>query len=108
MALSAAVGVGMNLDRSIQVNRDNQLQPGYELPLPIDQTDRSDVLSVIRQLFSDGQPRTPATVATEQLNLVHLLGIHLQWGAVPQPARSVRHGLARLIDTGTGFSAIRA
>ena len=26
-------------------------------PLPIDQTDRSDVLAVIRQVFSDGQPR---------------------------------------------------
>jgi hypothetical protein len=28
-----------------------------ERPLPIDQSDRSDVLAVVRQVFSDGQPR---------------------------------------------------
>jgi type I restriction enzyme S subunit len=35
----------------------DQLELGYELPPPIDQTDRLDVLAVIRQVFSDGQPR---------------------------------------------------
>jgi type I restriction enzyme S subunit len=36
---------------------DAQLVLDSHQPLPIDQTDRSDVLAVIRQVFSDGQPR---------------------------------------------------
>lgn len=36
---------------------EHQSESEYEQPPPIDQTDRSDVLAVIRQVFSDGQPR---------------------------------------------------
>jgi Type I restriction modification DNA specificity domain len=37
---------------------DGQLEFDSDKASPIDQTDRSDVLAVIRQVFSDGQPRT--------------------------------------------------
>jgi len=40
-----------------QEHSGNHLELGYELLQSIDQTDRSDVLAVIRQVFSDGHPR---------------------------------------------------
>jgi type I restriction enzyme S subunit len=55
--LPTAVSVGMSRDRSAQEPPGNQFELGYELPPSIDQTDRSDVLAVIRHVFSDGQTR---------------------------------------------------
>ncbi len=45
-------------EAATQEHPGNQLELGYTLPTPIDQTDRSNVLAAIRQVFSDGQPRT--------------------------------------------------
>ena len=52
-AISATLDVTMSTARA-------QQYPGkiIEVPLPIDQTDRSDALAAIRQVFSDGKPRT--------------------------------------------------
>jgi type I restriction enzyme, S subunit len=57
-ALSAAVSTGMSPDRLAHEDRGNQLELGYKIPPPIDQSDRSDVLAMIRQVFSDGRLRT--------------------------------------------------
>jgi hypothetical protein len=43
---------------SIQTHSGKQPDFDYEQLPPIDQTDRSDVLAIIRQVFSDGQSRT--------------------------------------------------
>jgi hypothetical protein len=56
-ALSAAVSCGLSADGSSQKHSGNQLELGYELPPSIDQTDRTDVLALIRQVFSDGRLR---------------------------------------------------
>jgi hypothetical protein len=52
-----AAGVEKHSNRSALEHPDEQPELAYEPP-PIDQTDRSEVLAVIRQVFSDGQPRT--------------------------------------------------
>ena len=43
---------------SIKTHSGKKSDFDYERPPPIDQTDRSDVLIIIRQVFGDGQPRT--------------------------------------------------
>jgi hypothetical protein len=48
----------VSIGGATQEHPGNQLELGNKLPTPIDQTDRSDVLAVIRQMFSDGQPRS--------------------------------------------------
>ena len=44
-------------EAATQEHSGNQSELGYELPPSIDQSERSDVLAVIRQVFSDGHPR---------------------------------------------------
>jgi type I restriction enzyme S subunit len=63
--LPLATGVERSSESSAQEHPGNQLELGYKLPTPIDQTDRSDVLAVIRQVFSDGQPRNRADAIRE-------------------------------------------
>jgi hypothetical protein len=70
-AFSAPTGVGMSLHRSAKEDRGSQLNLHYRLPLPIDQTDRSDVLAVIRQVFSDGRPRPREDAIRD---VAHVLG----------------------------------
>jgi hypothetical protein len=57
-APAAAVSIKLSSHGSAQKPSGNQLELSYELPPPIDQTDRSDVLTIIRQVFGDSQPRT--------------------------------------------------
>ena len=56
-APTAGVTTILSSHGSAQKRSGNQFELAYELPPSIDQTDRSDVLAVIRQVFSDGQPR---------------------------------------------------
>jgi hypothetical protein len=49
---------GLPAEDRMQARVEDRSDLGGEGPPLIDETDRSDVLAVIRQIFSDGQPRT--------------------------------------------------
>jgi type I restriction enzyme, S subunit len=69
---------------STQEHLDNQFELGFEAPQPIDQTDRSDVLAVIRQVFSDGQPRS-------RQNAIRDVGRALGYGRVGNRIQDILH-----------------
>ena len=50
--------VGANTLRLVQPHAEDNPDANDEHPPPIDQTDRSDALAAIRQVFSDSKPRT--------------------------------------------------
>jgi len=83
-ALPMLAGVERSSDRSAQEHPNNQLELGYDQPLPIDQTDRSDVLAAIRQVFSDDQPRT-------RENAIRDVARALGFGRVGHRIRDVLH-----------------
>jgi type I restriction enzyme S subunit len=83
-ALPMAADVEKSSKRSAVEKADNQLKFGYDQRLPIDQTDRSDVLLVIRQVFSDDQPRT-------RENAIRDVARALGYGRVGQRIRDILH-----------------
>jgi hypothetical protein len=57
-AKGSSPAAGANADGLVPPHAEHKSDADDAQPPPIDQTDRSDVLAVIRQVFSDGQPRT--------------------------------------------------
>jgi type I restriction enzyme S subunit len=83
-AARTTAAFGTSSDRQAQEHPKDQLELGRDLPLPIDQTDRSDVLAVIRQLFSDDQSRT-------RENAIRDVARALGYGRVGHRIRDVLH-----------------